>query len=340
MRSDAAARSLIGPRRHLATYNNSTTYFIHADWLGTERARSDVTGVSYETCTSLPFGDWLTCSGGDPSPMHFTGKEHDNETNLDHFGARYYSSLTARWLSPDVLNVTSARLVNPSNTLNKYVYGADNPLRYIDRDGEDITIFFRPSGISPIDFGHVFIAAFNQETGQVGFLDYYPRGTGNGPGQYNQGNMQDRASKSNTFATLTIRTTPEEAQKVLNLIDKLKSGSAPDYAALSNNCTTVCEDVLRDLGLDFGDVLPDAYWADVYRNFAPEALDNPFKDFFVPYKPGVDYGDHRDYGMNFTRLLFELYLNQWNQRNNQPQKLPRACTTIQTANGPEKHCVD
>ena len=39
--------------------------------------------------------------------------------------------------------------VNPTNTLNKYVYGANNPLKYIDKDGKDITIFYRPpSGAS------------------------------------------------------------------------------------------------------------------------------------------------------------------------------------------------
>jgi hypothetical protein len=63
--------------RHLATLASASTYYDHADWLGTERARSNSSGALYETCTSLPFGDWLTCVGGDPSPMHFTGKEHD-----------------------------------------------------------------------------------------------------------------------------------------------------------------------------------------------------------------------------------------------------------------------
>ena len=73
----------------MATNMKATTYFTHADWLGTERARSNVADASYETCTGLPFGDSLTCSGGDPSPMHFTGKEHDNETGLENFGAHY-----------------------------------------------------------------------------------------------------------------------------------------------------------------------------------------------------------------------------------------------------------
>ena len=40
--------------RHLASYTFSSTYFMHADWLGTERARSNISGASYATCTSCP----------------------------------------------------------------------------------------------------------------------------------------------------------------------------------------------------------------------------------------------------------------------------------------------
>ena len=79
--------------------------FIHPDWLGTERVRSKYDGTLYQTCVNLPFGDSQTCTtaGGaaDPSPLHFTGKMRDTETNLDYFGARYYSSGMARWMSPD-----------------------------------------------------------------------------------------------------------------------------------------------------------------------------------------------------------------------------------------------
>ena len=258
-----------------------------------------------------------------------TGKERDTESGLDYFGARHYASSMARWMSPDPINLTSARLVNPTNTLNKYVYGGNNPLKYIDRDGEDITIFYRPSGLSPTDFGHIFIGALNQNTGQVGFLDYYPQGRGNGPGEFNPGNMQDRAATSDQFATLTIRTTPDQAQKVLDLITALKSGKAPDYAALSNNCTTICEDVLHDLGLDFGDVFPDNYWAHVYGNFSPAAQDNPFKNFFVPRKTGVEYGNPRNFGvgMNFSQWLFQLYMNQ------QQKQQPKACVEAHDSSG-------
>jgi len=53
------------------TYTGGSTYFDHADWLGTVRARSNVSGTRTETCTSLPFGDNQTCTGTDESPQHF-----------------------------------------------------------------------------------------------------------------------------------------------------------------------------------------------------------------------------------------------------------------------------
>jgi RHS repeat-associated protein len=83
----------------------------------------------------------------------FTGKERDAESGLDYFGARYYGSALGRWTSPDPINLTNARIRNPANTLNKYVYGGNNPLKYVDLDGKDITIFYEPE-----DYGHIFLA--------------------------------------------------------------------------------------------------------------------------------------------------------------------------------------
>ncbi len=119
--------------RHLATWSNSATYFNHADWLGTERVRSNSSGTVCETITSLPFGDGLSTSGncGDPSPDHFTGKERDAESGNDYFGARYFGSLMGRMLSPDPLGGSPA---NPQS-LNKYAYGFNNPLTNTDPTG-------------------------------------------------------------------------------------------------------------------------------------------------------------------------------------------------------------
>src|SRR6185312_333850 len=124
--------------RHVATYNWSTTFFNHADWLGTERSRTALSGAVSETCLSLPFGDGQSCSGSETTPNHFTGKERDSEDGLDYFGARYYTSNMGRWLSPDwsakAEAVPYAKLDN-AQTLNLYAYVGDNPLTKADIDG-------------------------------------------------------------------------------------------------------------------------------------------------------------------------------------------------------------
>jgi RHS repeat-associated protein len=126
--------------RHLATENSTTTYFSHADWLGTERAHTTLTGSVCESIVSLPFGDGQATQGscGDPSPLHFTGKMRDSETGLDDFDARYYSSTGARFMTPDwdakPVDVPYAKFGDPQ-TLNLYGYVENQPLNRVDADG-------------------------------------------------------------------------------------------------------------------------------------------------------------------------------------------------------------
>jgi len=120
--------------RHLATYAGETT-FTHADWLGTERYRTYYYTTNYnESCTSLPFGDALSCSGvgyADRSPMHFTGKQRDSESGLDNFGARYFGSSMGRFMSPDPIG---GQRLDPQ-TLNKYSYVRNDPINLTDPTG-------------------------------------------------------------------------------------------------------------------------------------------------------------------------------------------------------------
>ena len=62
-----------------------------------------------------------------------TGQKRDNETGLDYFGARYFSSTLGRFTRPDPL-YSSGRPANPQ-TWNRYAYALNNPLRYTDPFG-------------------------------------------------------------------------------------------------------------------------------------------------------------------------------------------------------------
>ncbi len=68
-----------------------------------------------------------------PITADSTGKERDQESGLDYFGARYYSAAQGRFTSPDPL-MASARISDPQ-TWNRYSYALNNPLRLVDPDG-------------------------------------------------------------------------------------------------------------------------------------------------------------------------------------------------------------
>jgi RHS repeat-associated protein len=67
-------------------------------------------------------------------PYGFTGKEEDVEIGLHYFGARYYSSYTARWLGPD------PPVVHGGGMSNHFAYGGNSPYIYVDPDGEWVQI--------------------------------------------------------------------------------------------------------------------------------------------------------------------------------------------------------
>jgi RHS repeat-associated protein len=68
--------------------------------------------------------------------QEFSGKERDSETNLDYFGARYFSGAQGRFTSADPL-MASAKARNPQSW-NRYAYTLNNPLRYVDPDGMEV----------------------------------------------------------------------------------------------------------------------------------------------------------------------------------------------------------
>ena len=61
----------------------------------------------------------------------FSAKEKDTETGYSYFGSRYYNSDLSIWLSVDPM-------AGKYPSLSPYVYCADNPVRCVDPNGEEI----------------------------------------------------------------------------------------------------------------------------------------------------------------------------------------------------------
>jgi RHS repeat-associated protein len=138
------------------------TSYLTSDHLGSTRVVTKSDGTVKARYDYLPFGDELGSGIGqrttalgyslaDSTKQKFTQKERDNESGLDYFLARYYSSAQGRFTSPDeftggpddLFDFAEHASTNPTfyadivdpQTLNKYQYALNNPLRYIDPDG-------------------------------------------------------------------------------------------------------------------------------------------------------------------------------------------------------------
>ncbi len=94
----------------------------------------------------FPFGAYVNQPATNLE-QQFTGKIRDAETSNDYFGARYYSSSTGRFMSPDPLpwirwqqgdeddqKKFEGWIANPQN-LNMYAYVNNNPLNHTEPTG-------------------------------------------------------------------------------------------------------------------------------------------------------------------------------------------------------------
>lgn len=141
----------------VAEYTDSTeprttqTSYVTTDVLGSTRVVTGQDQSVKERYDFLPYGEEIGARWGrngdqqyaiDGLRQKFTGKERD-ESGLDYFLARYYSSAHGRFTSADPINVTDERIDDPQR-LNLYVYARNNPLLFVDPDGKDVWIWIDP----------------------------------------------------------------------------------------------------------------------------------------------------------------------------------------------------
>jgi len=124
----------------VGTVSPCQTCYLSLDHLGSTRLVTDQGGNTVSRHDYIPFGEEIQANSGgrdgtfgtqDFVNQKFTGKERDQETGLDYFGARYYDSALGRFTSPDPLG---GSLLDPQ-TLNKYAYVRNNPLALTDPTG-------------------------------------------------------------------------------------------------------------------------------------------------------------------------------------------------------------
>ncbi|MFH1381390.1 MAG: RHS repeat-associated core domain-containing protein [Chloroflexota bacterium] len=85
------------------------------------------------TIKYYPYGDCRNSQGTLGTDKLFTGQRLD-DTGLYYYGARYYDPTIGRFISPDTI---VQKPTNPQ-TLNRYSYVINNPLRYRDPSGNKI----------------------------------------------------------------------------------------------------------------------------------------------------------------------------------------------------------
>jgi RHS repeat-associated protein len=114
----------------VAEVNNiSGTRWVHTDALGSPVAQTDVARTVTRRTRYEPYG--ATASGTNPDGIGFTGHVNDVDTGLVQMQQRYYEPLAGRFLSVDPV-VTDE---DNGALFNRYMYAANNPFTFVDRDG-------------------------------------------------------------------------------------------------------------------------------------------------------------------------------------------------------------
>jgi RHS repeat-associated protein len=126
--------------QRIAMQKEGVVYYLHSDHLGSTSlttcgSQDGCDGTPYQGVVARqlyhPYGTVRHAEGTLPTDYTFTGQRDEAGLGLMHYGARFYSPRLGRFVSADSI-VPSP--LNPQD-FNRYTYGRNNPLAYIDADG-------------------------------------------------------------------------------------------------------------------------------------------------------------------------------------------------------------
>ena len=115
--------------QRIAMRRGSTLTYLHGDHLGSASLTTNTSGAKVSIMRYLPYGGLRV--GGMPADRRFTGQREETGLGFYDYGARQYDPALGRFLQADTL------VPNPGNpqSLNRYAYTLNNPLRYTDPSG-------------------------------------------------------------------------------------------------------------------------------------------------------------------------------------------------------------
>lgn len=119
----------------IASISNGNLLYYHGDHLGSANLVTNSTGTLKELSEYEPYGKFSRHekygTSDEEAWYYFTNQYLDEATELYYYGARYYSPLIGRFLTPDSI------VQSPSDpqTLNRYTYVRNNPLIFVDPSG-------------------------------------------------------------------------------------------------------------------------------------------------------------------------------------------------------------
>jgi RHS repeat-associated protein len=108
---------------------NGENYYYHVNGLGTVTALTDSSRTIAQSYVYDSFGKIISHSGNVENPYTYTAREHDAETGLYYYRARYYDAGIGRFISEDPIGIDGG--------INLYLYVQNNPVNYVDPFGLD-----------------------------------------------------------------------------------------------------------------------------------------------------------------------------------------------------------
>ncbi|TDP75493.1 RHS repeat-associated protein [Bradymonas sediminis] len=113
---------------------DNRTYRVITDHLGSVRLVVDAAdGTVMQRLEYDAFGNIIADTNPGFQPFGFAGGIHDPLTELIHFGHRDYDPRARRWTTPDPTGFGGG-------TVNLYLYGANDPLQFVDPNGEAVVV--------------------------------------------------------------------------------------------------------------------------------------------------------------------------------------------------------